>query len=349
MTSATKWLLLASFAIAPCMSYAADTAALAKRLHNAAESSSIDDPLLKPWHLKLTFQLFDKGVQKEEGTIEEWWSAGNYKRVYTSPSYTASEIKRDKDLYRTKGQPSAPYLLELLRDEVVHPLANDAEVNSSIPDLRVESFGKVKLDCIMLDRPIKNVPHPPLGLFPTYCLDQDKDRLRISYRYGSEDITRNSVGTFQGRSIPLDVIVSLATATAAKAHIATLSGIAPTDHDFEPESSLELQTSGVLHIEPGQVAAGVPGVIAGIKISGVTPIYPAEDKQSHTSGNVRLHALIGTDGRIHQLSIIDTPSPTLAISALTAVRQWIYKPYLLNGIPCAVETTITVNYSFARG
>ncbi len=342
MTSAAKWLISICLANLAHSSYAADTAALAKRLQNAAESSSIDDPTLKPWHLKMTFQLFDtKGIQTEEGTIEEWWSAGNFRRVYTSPSYTATEVKRQNDLYRTKDQPSAPYLLDLLRDEIVHPFTKAAEVNDSVPDLRVESFGKVKLDCIMLDRRIKNVAYPPLGLFPTYCLDQDKDRLRISYRYGSENVTRNAIGSFQGRSVPSDVAVSVSGATAAKAHIVALSGFTLADNDFDPDNSLQLQNGDAVRIGAGE--------FAGSKISGATPIYPQEDKQSHTSGAVHLHALIGTDGRIHQLSIIDTPSPTLAISALSAVRQWVYKPYLLNGLPRSVETTITINYNFGPG
>jgi hypothetical protein len=319
--------------------FGADKAALVQRLHNAAESSSIDDPALKPWHLKLTFQLFDKkGNASEEGTIEEWWSAGNDKRVYTSPSYTATEIRRDKELYRTAGQTSAPYLLDLLRDEVVHPLANDAEMNESVPDLRVESFGKVKLDCVMLDQPIKRVAYPPLGLFPTYCLDQDKDRLRVSFRYGSENVTRNTIGNFQGRGVPIDTVVILSGLTAAKAHVAALSTMAAADGDFGLDSSLQLQNAGPV------MASG--GVTAGRKISGAVPVYPVEDKQSHTSGSLHMRALIGTDGHIHKLTVIDTPSPTLALSALAAVRTWVYKPFLLNGLPCSVETTITVNYNF---
>lgn len=338
MTSLCKWMIAGGLGMAALPgAFAADAAALAARLHNAAESSSIDDPALKPWHLKMTIQFFDKkGNPSEEGTIEEWWSAGNYKRIYSSPSYNSIDIRRGESLYRTTGQSSAPYLLDLLRDEVVHPLANEAEVNDSIPELRVESFGKVKLDCIMLDHPIKNVAYPPLGLFPTYCLDQDKDRLRFSFRYGSETVTRNSIGTFLGRGIPIDTTVSLNGVTAAKAHVAVLSGASPDSHFFDPDSSLQLQNADAVRVGAG--------VIAGSQISGDPPVYPVQDKHSHTSGTVHLHAVIGTDGRIHQLTVIDTPSPTLAISALASVRTWAYKPYLLNGLPCSVETTITVNY-----
>ena len=318
-----------------------DKAALTQRLRKAALESSIDDPALKPWHLKLTFQLLNKKGDTEEGSVEEWWSAEDDKRVYTSPSYKATEIRRGKEIYRTKGQGSAPYLLELLRDEIVHPLADDEEMEKSVPDLRTQNFGKVKLDCIMLDHPIKNVAYPPLGLFPTYCLNQDDDRLRISVRYASEDVARNTIGKFQDRGVPIDLAVTIQSVTVAKAHIAILAAASPDKNFFEPDESLQSQNTAATPLNGG--------VIAGRKLSGDVPFYPDVDKQNHTSGTVHLHAVIGTDGHIHQLSVVDTPSPTLAISALQAVRTWTYKPYLLNGLPCSVETTITVNYNFGPG
>ncbi|WP_263374173.1 energy transducer TonB [Granulicella aggregans] len=336
-----KWLVAAGFVAVSSSAFAADPAALAKRLHDAANSSSIDDPALKPWHLKITFQLLDKkGATAEEGTIEEWWSPENDKLIYTSPSYNATRLRRGGEIYWTEGQPSAPYLLERLRDEVVHPLAED-EMKDAVPDLRVESFGKVKLDCIMMDHPIKHVAYPPLGLFPTYCLDQDKDRLRDTFRYGSKNVARNSIGTFQGRGVPVDVLISTDARAVAKGHIATLAGSIEEEHFFDPDSTLKPVSGGATKV------AG--GVIAGKKLSGDVPVFPVEDKQSRTAGAVHLHAVIGTDGRIHQLTVLDAPSATEAISALVAVRTWKYQPYLLNGVPCSVDTTITVNYNFGPG
>jgi protein TonB len=46
------------------------------------------------------------------------------------------------------------------------------------------------------------------------------------------------------------------------------------------------------------------------------------------------------------MKLISTPDPDLAIAALAAVRQWTYKPYLLNGEPTELQTTITVNFNF---
>jgi TonB family protein len=86
------------------------------------------------------------------------------------------------------------------------------------------------------------------------------------------------------------------------------------------------------------------GVMAGQIISKVNPIYPPEARASGTSGTVVLHAIIGKDGTVQQLNVISGP-PMLAGSAIDAVRQWVYQPYLLNGEPVEVDTTVTVNYS----
>lgn len=88
-------------------------------------------------------------------------------------------------------------------------------------------------------------------------------------------------------------------------------------------------------------------IMAGTVISKVQPKYPADAKKAHISGAVVLKAVIGKDGSVQRLQVVSGPKE-LQASALDAVRQWIYKPYLLNGDPTEVETTITVNYSFAE-
>jgi TonB family protein len=86
------------------------------------------------------------------------------------------------------------------------------------------------------------------------------------------------------------------------------------------------------------------GVMAGQIVSKVNPVYPPDAKAAGISGTVVLHAIIGADGAVQNLAVVSGP-PELQSSALDAVKQWIYKPYLLNGNPTEVETTITVNYS----
>ena len=90
------------------------------------------------------------------------------------------------------------------------------------------------------------------------------------------------------------------------------------------------------------------GVATGLLIKKVTPNYPQLAKQARIQGQVVLQAEISKDGTIQNLQLI-SGHPMLAPAAIEAVRQWRYKPYLLNGEPVAVETQVVVNFSLSGG
>jgi protein TonB len=75
----------------------------------------------------------------------------------------------------------------------------------------------------------------------------------------------------------------------------------------------------------------------------VEPVYPRTAILINLQGEVRLHAIIARDGTIQSLSVTNG-HPMLAQAALDAVRQWRYRPYVLNGQAVEVETFITVNF-----
>jgi protein TonB len=75
----------------------------------------------------------------------------------------------------------------------------------------------------------------------------------------------------------------------------------------------------------------------------VEPIYPRLAVLSNVHGEVRLHAIIAKDGTIQSLSVI-SGHPLLANAAMEAVKQWRYRPYVLNKEPVEVDTFITVNF-----
>ena len=85
------------------------------------------------------------------------------------------------------------------------------------------------------------------------------------------------------------------------------------------------------------------GVMAGLLRNRVMPVYPPEAKAAHVGGTVVLHAIIGKDGSIENVRVISGPE-ILQNGAIDAVSQWEYQPYLLNGEPTEVDTTITVNF-----
>jgi periplasmic protein TonB len=79
----------------------------------------------------------------------------------------------------------------------------------------------------------------------------------------------------------------------------------------------------------------------------VEPVYPPLAIQIHREGRVELRAIIATDGTIRSLEIV-SGDPIFYQSALEAVRQWCYKPTILNGQPVEIDTHITVIYTVSH-
>jgi TonB family protein len=90
-----------------------------------------------------------------------------------------------------------------------------------------------------------------------------------------------------------------------------------------------------------------PGVVAGQAIEQKKPVYPDEAKANHIEGAVVLKAIISKQGTVENLQIVSGPKE-LQSASLDAVKEWRYKPYILNGDPTEVETTITVNFSLPK-
>lgn len=90
------------------------------------------------------------------------------------------------------------------------------------------------------------------------------------------------------------------------------------------------------------------GVSTGLLIRRVQPNYPPLARQARIQGSVVLQAEISKEGTIQNLQLI-SGHPMLAPAAIEAVKQWRYKPYLLNGEPVAVETQVVVNFTLSGG
>ncbi|HTY84757.1 MAG TPA: TonB family protein [Silvibacterium sp.] len=90
------------------------------------------------------------------------------------------------------------------------------------------------------------------------------------------------------------------------------------------------------------------GVVSGLLLRKVNPVYPPLARQARIQGVVLLQAEISKEGNITNLQLI-SGHPMLAPAAIEAVKQWKYKPYLLNGEPVEVETQVQVNFTLSGG
>jgi protein TonB len=84
-------------------------------------------------------------------------------------------------------------------------------------------------------------------------------------------------------------------------------------------------------------------VMAAMLVNRVEPKYPVFAIAARISGTVHLRAIIGKDGTVRELEVVDG-NPLLAQAAKVAVQNWRYQPTRLNGEPVEVETYVTVNF-----
>jgi protein TonB len=108
--------------------------------------------------------------------------------------------------------------------------------------------------------------------------------------------------------------------------------------------------SGIASATPINVPKQTPqtmkvsqGVLQGMLVKKVQPLYPPQAQQRRIQGSVVMQATIGKDGSITNVKVLSGDSQ-LAQAATDAVRQWKYKPYVLNGEPVEIQSQVTVNF-----
>lgn len=88
------------------------------------------------------------------------------------------------------------------------------------------------------------------------------------------------------------------------------------------------------------------GVATGLLISKVNPVYPREAREQRVQGNVIMKVNVDKDGNVETVELV-SGDPLLAPAAIDAVRQWKYKPFLLNGNRMNIETKVLVAFKMA--
>ena len=105
----------------------------------------------------------------------------------------------------------------------------------------------------------------------------------------------------------------------------------------------------VLATTPAPKRIRVPAPMAEANlVYDVAPKYPAEAGRARIEGTVVLLAVIGKDGAVEDVRV-EKGLPVLAQAAIEAVKQWRYRPYVLNGEPVEVDSQITINFTLSKG
>ena len=86
------------------------------------------------------------------------------------------------------------------------------------------------------------------------------------------------------------------------------------------------------------------GVLTRNRISVVSPEYPVLATLKRLSGQVNLNIVISKTGTVENLKVTGSTNPIFNQASIDAVRQWRYRPFLLNGEPTEVESSVTINF-----
>lgn len=315
-------------------------------------ANDLDTEGSKPFHLKMTFQLYSMaGGKADAGTIEEWWySPKDHHTLVHSPAFN-----RDSNTPSAYDQNTERenYLVNELLNFTLRPVPKHDSSRASDINEKTLSFGKVTLDCF--EAKPTSLPGSRQNP-PTICAQQNSDEVRVVLESeGNAVSTRNSMGKFRGIAVALNVEVSLVGRDAIVGKVETLEGLDPKPTEATAPTATADPGPITNPSSPSRGATdGLPkvgiaaGVVAGFRTKFVQPNYPLQAKLARMSGTVVLKAVISKEGKVEHLVPIAITDGVFTDAAMEAVKQWEYKPYLLNGEPTDVDTTITVNFQMSH-
>ena len=312
------------------MEMPSDPAAL---LNLGAKKNGLQNVQAAPWHMKATYQVLDeRGSAKETGTFEEFWVSDTKVKVsYSGPGVNQTLYLTKDGGFRVGDQKLASGDFSAARYSLSPFFPSDELLKMSKVDSIDKQAGSLQLRCVTLD-----TSKPGLaGFSEIYCFSLNAPILRMyETSAGANQNVYNGIVSFEGIYVAHDVSVSWQGKPRIKIHVDTLERFSNIDESnfTPPPEALPLK-------QPRIDVAG--SVIAGRIIRKVTPEYPEALRSVHLQGTVVLQAVIKKDGTVGDLTVISGPKPFYP-SAIAAVSQWVYEPYLLYGEPVQVSTTINV-------
>jgi TonB family protein len=304
----------------------------------AARTNGLTGGDVKPWHLNVTYKsLDDQGKVTDQGTFEELWaSPTRYKQTFTSQNYTLTEFGTEKGIVSTGAQ-EAPRdnLMEMAR-EFVDPLPSATQTAHLQFEIVPLDLGTIHLTCLQVGPNPGGISANVLG--HRFCINTEKPALRVTKNYFSHaSYIHNHLVSYQGRFVAGDLVLQKGGKNALMAHLESVEPLADADTALLQPSS---------DAKPLEVKLLSDSLAEGMLLRKVQPDYPPIARDARVSGTVVIQAKINKEGGIENLQVVSGP-PMLQQAALDAVKQWRYRPYLLDGEPVEVLTTVNVFFSLA--
>lgn len=358
--------------------------AVPEMLMNAAKTYGILKDGVTPWRLRFEFQTYgDAGDAPRSGTYEEAWrSADLHMEKFGDSSSSRAIYWSPKGVFLTGSSEPIPFPKDLLRNEILSPMISPRFLDhfAASPDRSIavedRAVDGTSMRCFRLEVKAHDSPTPDPRFISDYCFAKDGTlRLYAAGMPVSSEAAFSNFVNFEGHLIPGDVTLELEGKVIATAHVDGIEALGSSDEaELQPPPDARpwapISPPGPIgSVEGAQAAGSNPvtemtqrprvlaapplkinvsaGVAVGLLVSKVNPVYPAEAQAARVSGTVVLQATINTEGMVEEVRVVSGPA-MLQQAALDAVKQWRYRPYLLNNAPVQVQTTVNVIFSMSE-
>jgi len=307
----------------------------------AAKTNGLNGLNVQPWDLKVSFKaLGGEGFLLDQGTYEETWiSPFKFKRTLSGATHTLSEFGTAQGTLRSGDKWKSSVALNDMHLAMLNPLPADLFIKLS--EARGESRNEAGVQCRCVDL----YQHPSPGVTETkpgysYCFDAKGILLHATMAAWDDTqyVLKNSI-QFQGRWVPSDIEIWNQGVLVLTAHLESIDTLKEADKvEFKIPNDAAFQ-SKTINSSPGKFHYGV-------SIKKVAPFYPRSAYESGIEGTVVLQGVISKEGRIKDLIAVSGPQ-ILQQAAIDAVKQWEYEPWILDGAPIEVETTLKIPFTLS--
>jgi hypothetical protein len=327
--------LLSALVLPRCAAAADKSDELRMRLKAASELSALDAPGLQPWHWKIDLAIFDQdGKNPKNGELEMWSSGRNMLVRYSIGAEQLTVLRVSENLYtagdlRTFGEALC------INMQLLHPIPEAVFAAAVQEHLSTEKTGNIKVDWISPAVVKQRGGVEIVGRPFSFLLEPGATRLLMTYSPGDLKALRRQLGTFQAHEVPTDLVLYNGATQLSEARTVKLEISQPPESLFAVTPEMQ-PLSGPIELERS--------ILPGLQLGSRAPVYPESAKLRQVTGEVVFNAVIGKDGRVVSLDPAGKFDPDLLKASQEAIQTWVYRPFLINGIPVEVKTQIHVNF-----
>lgn len=324
--------------VAPCAQSQstkdADARAQATALFaKALAVSDIRAPGSPPFEMRATITVKQRFGKPETGSyLLEWASPEKWREEIHFANYTRIRVGGKNQYWQSRTTTSyeiGPISqlnngLDFLKN--LHVWSNPAAMAPfKGVKLRQNIAEGIKQDCVTL------IPTEENRSPNDYCFHRALGTLVSN---SADHIEFSDFIPFNGKYFPSTIAVEVPSIAQVTLQVSSIALLASADKaDFQPPPGSTIWPS-----------CDAPDALPIIK-SQARPEYPVTEKMAYRQGSVFFYAVIGTDGRLSNLKLLEAPDSGLADSALMSLRQWKYSPETCSGTPVPVETVIQITYT----